>query len=295
MPIRHCIVHLIDKKPDGSPAVLHARQALQASEIIAKGLTGGPIVLSAYTLPYRSPQNGIGIPIVIQIPPEAFTESLKRKQIDFELFGYLIDDKGTVVDFFRASPALDPAVLGPKLKSGGLQILTTFGAAAGNYEIRLLLRDPVSQKFGALRLPVVVPAFPTAIFVSSPMIMEDPFGRVVLPTVTERRPNREIPFRIEDRPFTVEADPVLKRGDAREICVFKSPSNGRAEDLKVVLIAADGSEKPQVADGVKVTRDADGFDRVVFTISARGVEAGEYALKVSVGPTHSLTTSLRIQ
>lgn len=25
MPIRHCIVHLIDKKPDGTPAVLHAR------------------------------------------------------------------------------------------------------------------------------------------------------------------------------------------------------------------------------------------------------------------------------
>ncbi|WP_434458306.1 nucleoid-associated protein YejK [Stutzerimonas urumqiensis] len=25
MPIRHCIVHLIEKKPDGSPAVLHAR------------------------------------------------------------------------------------------------------------------------------------------------------------------------------------------------------------------------------------------------------------------------------
>ncbi|MDG9758412.1 nucleoid-associated protein YejK [Pseudomonas sp. o96-267] len=27
MPIRHCIVHLIDKKPDGSPAVLHARDS----------------------------------------------------------------------------------------------------------------------------------------------------------------------------------------------------------------------------------------------------------------------------
>lgn len=33
MPIRHCIVHLIDKKPDGSPAVLHARDSeLSASE-----------------------------------------------------------------------------------------------------------------------------------------------------------------------------------------------------------------------------------------------------------------------
>jgi len=27
MPIRHCTVHLIDKKPDGSPAVLHARES----------------------------------------------------------------------------------------------------------------------------------------------------------------------------------------------------------------------------------------------------------------------------
>ena len=27
MPIRHCIVHLIDKKPDGSPAVLHSRDS----------------------------------------------------------------------------------------------------------------------------------------------------------------------------------------------------------------------------------------------------------------------------
>ncbi|MCP3790225.1 MULTISPECIES: nucleoid-associated protein YejK [unclassified Pseudomonas] len=35
MPIRHCIVHLIDKKPDGSPAVLHARDAeLAASDAI---------------------------------------------------------------------------------------------------------------------------------------------------------------------------------------------------------------------------------------------------------------------
>ncbi|KAA0949726.1 MULTISPECIES: nucleoid-associated protein YejK [unclassified Pseudomonas] len=27
MPIRHCIVHLIDKKPDGTPAILHARDS----------------------------------------------------------------------------------------------------------------------------------------------------------------------------------------------------------------------------------------------------------------------------
>jgi VWFA-related protein len=271
------------------------RQALQASEIIAKGLSGGPIILSAYTMPYRSPQNGLGVPIVIQIPPEAFTEPLKRNQINLQLFGYLVDEKGTVSDFFSATPTLDPATLGAKLKASGLQILTTFGAVAGKYEVRLLLRDPESQKFGALRLPVVIPDFPTAVFVSSPMVTGDPFARVALPTVTDRRPNREIPFRIENRPFTVETNPILKKGSLREICVFKSPSNGEADALRVVLIGSDGIEKLQKPEGLKVTRDADGFDRVVFSVSPNDVPAGEYMMKVSVGPTTSLTTFMRVQ
>ncbi|MFU3870124.1 nucleoid-associated protein YejK, partial [Pseudomonas aeruginosa] len=35
MPIRHSIIHLIDKKPDGTPTVLHARDAeLGNSQVI---------------------------------------------------------------------------------------------------------------------------------------------------------------------------------------------------------------------------------------------------------------------
>ena len=38
MPIRHCIVHLIDKKPDGSPAVLHARDSELAESTAIENL-----------------------------------------------------------------------------------------------------------------------------------------------------------------------------------------------------------------------------------------------------------------
>lgn len=277
------------KKPDVT------RQALQASEIIAKGMSGGPILLSAFALPYRSPQAGIGLPVVIQIPPEAFTDGLKRKQITMDLFGYLVDDQGAIRDFFKTSPTLDPLAVADKIKSGGLQILTTFAAAPGNYEVRLLVRDTESPKFGALRMAVTIPAFPMAAFVSAPMVMDDPRSRLALPTVTERRPNREIPFRIDDRPFTVEAAPVLKRGTAREICLFKSPSSGQARDLRVVLIGADGVEKVQNPEGVTVGRDADGFDRVVFMISPKDVDAGEYGMRATVGTTVSTVSRLRIQ
>lgn len=277
------------KKPDVS------RQALQASEIIAKGLSGGSILVSAYALPYRSPQAGIGLPVVIQVQPEAFIEPLKRKQIALEVYGYLVDDKGAIRDFFRATPSLDPVALGAKIKANGLQILTTFAAGPGNFELRLLVRDSESQKFGALRIPVTIPAFPGPAFVSSPMVTDDPFARVALPTVTQRHPNRDIPFRVDDRPFTVETAPVLKRGAAREICVFKSPSTGEAKDLRVVLIGADGVEKIQSVEGVKVSRDADGFDHVVFMLAAKDVESGAYGLRVGVGPTVSTVSPLRVQ
>lgn len=38
MPIRHCIVHLIDKKPDGTPAVLHARDSELAESTAIENL-----------------------------------------------------------------------------------------------------------------------------------------------------------------------------------------------------------------------------------------------------------------
>lgn len=276
------------KKPDPS------RQALQASEIMAKGLSGGSISLSAYALPYRSPQQGIGLPVVIEITGDALAEASKRKQIALELFGYLLDEKGSVIDFFRATPSLDPAALGAKLKVGGVQILTTFAATAGVFELRLLLRDPESQRFGSLRIPVVIPAFPID-FLSAPMVTDDPFARVTLPTVTERHPVREIPFRIDDRPFTVETRPILKRGAAREICVFKSPPDGEAKGLRVTVVGPDGAEKTLVAEAVKVVRDADGFDRVVFNVDPKDLPSGEYSIRVNLGTRASAASSLRVQ
>ncbi len=38
MPIRHCIVHLIEKKPDGTPAVLHARDSELANNTAMENL-----------------------------------------------------------------------------------------------------------------------------------------------------------------------------------------------------------------------------------------------------------------
>jgi VWFA-related protein len=263
------------KKPDA------ARAGLQASEIVAKGITGGSLKISAFTMPYRSLEKGYGVPLVLQIAPEVMAETLKRKETGIEVFGYLLDATGAIRDYFRATPALDAAAVGDRVKSSGLQILTTFAAGEGPHEVRILVRDSVLGRFGSMRLALEVPALTTGPFVSTPMFVDDPFRRVALPTVTQRRKEREIPFRIGDRPFTVESDPVLKKGAAREVCLFVRPASGRAPEVTASLIGEDGIAIPVAAENVRVVRDADGFDRLVFSLKAQNLQPGPYTLEIA--------------
>jgi hypothetical protein len=237
------------------------------------------------------------LPVVIQIPAEALAEAVKRKQIALQLYGYLVDQEGAVLDYFQATPVLDPTQLGETLKKSGLQIITTFAAAPGALEVRLLVRDPAASTWGSLRWPVQVPSFGAegTPFSSPPLVVDDPFARVALPTTTHKRPNREIPFRLEDRPITVETDPVLKRGAAREICVYVRPVSGAVPALQVEFVSGDGTKYPQKADKVSVVRDADGFDRVVFFLSPADIGPGEYALSVAIGGGAAASSPVRIQ
>ena len=262
-----------------------ARTAAESSEIIAKGISGGPIRLTAYALPYRAKDGAAALPVVVQISPDAVADVAKRKQVGLQIFGYLVDGKGVVQDYFQATPTLDPTQTAEPLKRAGLQLITTFAASPGASEVRILVRDPAAATWGALRVPVEIPDFSASQkgFISNPMIVDDPFSRLALPTTTQRRPNREIPFRLDDRAFTVESDPVLKRGTAREVCVYLAPATGSTPSFEVSLVAASGSKVAQRPEKARVVRDADGFDRLVFFISPQGVEPGDYALSVTAG------------
>ena len=258
------------------------RAMTESAEIIAKGVTGGNIKVSAYALPYLA-KGSPSLSVVIQVAGDSLGDASKRKAFGLQVFGYAVDAHGEVLDYLQATPTIDPAQTSDMLKKSGVQLITTFAAAQGAAEVRLLVRDPSNAKWGALRLPVDVPAFSDGdTFVSAPMVVDDPFARIALPTTTQRRPNRDIPFRLDDRPFTVDADPLLKRGASREICVYVRPSAGANPGVAVALVGPDGTSHAQKVEKLSVRRDADGFDRVAFFLSPEGVPPGAYALSVSL-------------
>ena len=70
-----------------------------------------------------------------------------------QVYGYLTDQECGVLDFFQATPTLDPAQVGESLRKR-FEIITNRGGRRGPLEVRVLVRDPVGATWGSLRLPV---------------------------------------------------------------------------------------------------------------------------------------------
>jgi hypothetical protein len=269
------------RDPKATPASV---TQLQAAEVIAKGLSGGALRLQALAVPYRGLKGELSLPVVLEIDGESLLAKAGKKALALEIFGYSLDGEGRIQDAVALTPTLDLAQVGPAIKQKGLQVLTAFRARPGPADLRFLVRDPASGQSGSLRLTATVPSFEAGtLSVSPPLFMDDPRARVVLPAATRANPRIEIPFRLEDRAFTPQADPVLRNGETREVCVmaFGGPA-GDASALTAALVGGGGKSIPLEAGNARLVNDADRFRRLVVNLTLKGVPAGDYRLRLEV-------------
>jgi len=274
--------------PDPKREVDPASQQLQAAETIAKGLSGGPIRLAAVAVPYRNARGKVSLPVVLEVDGKALLAGAAGKQLKIEVFGYAIGADGRVYDAVALAPALDLAAAKGQLEAKGLQVLTAFAVPEGAVDLRFLVRDSASRRAGSLRLQLEVPAFkPGHAVLSPPLAMDDPHSRLVLPAASKALPAIEIPFRLEDTPFTAEPLPKLQNGAQREVCVIAwggSARFGTKSEFEVqahLVDAAGNALELPLAGPARVVADNDGLQRYVLGLAPKSVPAGEYALQVS--------------
>jgi VWFA-related protein len=285
-------------------AVDPGKRQMQAAEVIAKGLSGGAIGLRAVAVPYREAQGALRLPLLLEIDGKSLLEGVK-KPVQLEIYGYAFDEQGRIRDVVTLTPTLDPAKLGAAFKEKGVQVLTSFQTAAGKNDLRFLVRDAASGRAGALRIEVEVPAFASdRLALSPPLFMDDPRARLVLPSPSRGNPKLEIPFRLEDAAFTLDARPVLKNGAAREVCVmsFMGPRyvTDSGFEIQSELVNAAGQALALPAQPPRIVKDADGFQRFVLKLEPKGAGAGDYELRVSFkdpksGSAATSTQSVRVE
>jgi VWFA-related protein len=263
------------------------QRQLQAAEAIAKGLSGGAVGLQAVAVPHRNAKGEISLPTVLQIDGESMLAGAGKKPLPIEVYGYVLDGAGHVQDAVALTPTLDLEKLSTVIKDKGIQVLTVFKVKEGPADLRFLVRDPASGRTGSLRMGAIVPPFSSDAFVMSPpILMDDPRARLAIPAPSQLKPQLDIPFRLEDTPFTADAHPILKNGAARDVCVMTF-GGGRlaASSLAVTaeLVRDGGQPAPVVAGTPRIVEDADRMQRIVFNVTPKGVPAGEYRLRVTIG------------
>jgi hypothetical protein len=122
--------------------------------------------------------------------------------------------------------------------------------------------------------------------VSPPLFVDDPQARVVLPTPSRMNPEFEIPFRIRDAAFTPDGLAAISRGAQQEVCLLAWRGTGEAAagplEVTAELVGANAATPLAFARPPRLARDADGFQRVAFTLEPVDVPDGFYALRVTL-------------
>jgi hypothetical protein len=222
------------------------------------------------------------LPVALKIDGASLLAGMKEKTLALEVYGYALDAGGRIVDAVSVTPSLDLDRLGEALRENGLQVLTVFRAPEGPADLRFLVRHAASGRLASLRVVAAdLKADPWP--VSPPLVMTDTGSRLVMPVASRANPQLDLPFRVGQKPFTPEVEPVLENGYRTDFCVIARPPRATPLVVMVDLRAADGQMTPLDPRGpVRQVKDRDGAFRIVFSVAPIEVPAGDYALRVTL-------------
>jgi VWFA-related protein len=259
----------------------------EAAEIITKGIDVDDIPIRVIGVPYRTGDGKVTLSFVLEADGEAVLRGAQGGRVALEIYGYALDEAGTVKDLVAFTSALDVASIGPRLRARGLQCHSTFTLAPGRHSLRFMVRDSASGRTGARGLDVTVPDFdPSEVLLFPPLFMDEPKEWLILEVPSRSAPRPMMPFLVAAERFTARARPSLANGRTDRVCLMawdagRAYDPGASFEIKPQLVGADGA--PVALGRVVVTQaeaGSDGFRRFVLDVTPADLAAGDYTLRV---------------
>ena len=140
--------------------------------------------------------------------------------MNLEIYGYVLDERGSVEDAILLRPSLDLEEKGTTIRENGLQVHTAFRASPGVRDIRLLIRDISTGRTGAERLQVEVPSLdaPPEIL-HPPLFMDNLDNRIILRVSSLYSPSSSLFFEAVPGRLTPQIRPELANGSPTDVYV----------------------------------------------------------------------------
>ncbi|MEA2693866.1 MAG: hypothetical protein QOJ16_3253 [Acidobacteriota bacterium] len=263
---------------------------LDAADAIVGGTEGGAIATSVLAAAFRPAAGAAAyVPVLIEVDGPGLLANQPGDVVPTEIYSYALDGAGAVRDFFSQNLGLDLVKVGPQVKQGGLKFFGHLDLPAGDYSLRVLVRNGKTGAYGLKVVAVKVPAFAQAGPFLLPPFFPEPPGRWLLTREAQRgavAAGQEVPypFMMREEPYIPASRPVLGAGrDAKLSLVVYNLGEGEVHASAKVL-GADGKEmQPAVLTVTDRERgSAARPDRLTASLKGPELAPGEYQLEISV-------------
>jgi VWFA-related protein len=275
-----------ERKPFEDQTPLAKR--FEAAEIIAKGVTGGEIEVRALAVPYRNAAGRATLPVVLEMDGPSLLGKGKGSNLGLEVYGYALDEAGTIEDVIGLVSNLNLPKVGERLRGRGLQCHGAFTLAPGKHSLRFLVRDAETGRSGSTWLDVTIPPLEAGgeVVLYPPLFMDDPQRWLVVEAPSRGTQGLDLPFHVASDNFVPRTRPHLRNGRTESICLLAFDGGvrydpGASFEIKAQLIGANGAPVPLGRFVLeRATAETDGFRRFVMRLTPADVVPGDYTLRV---------------
>ena len=173
-------------EPRPFPTLTRLEQVLSAGDFITGGARSSPIETRLTTAAFASPGDVPQVPIVLEIPGPSLLAGDTSAQSGVQIYAYANDASGNLIDYVASEISLELAKVRKNLEAGGIKFYGTLYLPPGEYAIRVLVRNTVTGRFGALATRLSVPAIPGGSPAVLPAFFPEAAGRWMMVRATPR-------------------------------------------------------------------------------------------------------------
>jgi VWFA-related protein len=265
---------------------------LAASDQLMSGNAGGSIATAVLAAPFRAgaAKTKAYVPVIIEADGATLLAGNAGKTVPAEIYAYAVDAQGSILDYFDQTLRLDVEKAGPALRQGGLKFFGHLELPAGEYSVRVLLRNGETGAYGKRAVLVTVPAFTGEEPVLLPPFFPEASGRWTVVRESPRGEQKDVsyPFIVGQRAYVPAALPSLRPGEAVAVALVGYNLGGGQLEAKASVQGPDGSDLGggdlSLAGGEPGGGVRPEVWKAVFR-APRGLPPGQYRLIVTVtGP-----------
>ena len=276
-----------EKRPFRSLSPLE--RSLSAADLIANEVAVSDIPARVLATAYPGENSLATVPVLIEVPGAPFLVGQKGNHAAAEIYAYAHDHENRVRDFLAQTVNLDLSMMREKLERGGLKYYGQLALPAGDYRLRVLVRNAETGRLGLTAETLHVPDFSgNPPYLAPPVFLEKAQGGVFIRgrsrTVADAARSEAL---LPSQPgeFVPSALAELNSGSPTRVSViaynFGAPSLG---ELKIGAQVLSSEGRPLGPGEIRVLGNSpaggDGKQVLLVSFDPGSLAPGRYALRV---------------